>query len=170
MSHVFWRWTLLQKHLELSVDIHLFSMPSALFTALSRFGDALPSLTCSLSSCKTDDPSTIFQSTGTFTVEKDQMKFQKWNRIKTNPRWKSEIALKNIYSFGHLWCVLIELLAVKISMQFRMKWVHTDILCNYNWHPFFWNSEQRVEKQRWHKQLITKIYARWLEDKNLQGG
>lgn len=139
MSHVFWRWTLLQKRLELSVDIHPFLCPLLFFLLCQDWEKHFLLWPVHFSSCKTDDPSTIFQSTGTFTVEKEQMKFQKWNRIKTNPRWKSEIAFKNIHSFGHLWCVLIELLAVKISMQFRVKWVHTDILCNYNWHPFFFS-------------------------------
>lgn len=46
-----------------------------------------------------------------------------------------------------------------------------DILCNQDWRPSFsfefWAEGEK--KQMEHKQLIMKIYVRWLEDKNFQG-
>lgn len=136
-----------QKYLELSKDIPLFSMPCS---ARIR-GTSLHSLTCfSCVVLLTEDWWSLrnCQSRGTSTMEKEQIKFQKWNRIKVSTRWKPGIAFLKINYFGQLWCVLTELLAVKISMHLKMyKYIWIFCAAKTGIHNFPWNTEQREKNE-----------------------
>lgn len=107
---------------------------------------------------------------GTSTIEKEHMKFQVLNGIKVGLRWKPGIAFKNTHSFGQLWYVLIELLAVRISMHFKTcKYIKIFCATRTGIHNSLWNTEQRGTNKGGINNLITKIDAKWLEDKNLRG-
>lgn len=67
------------------------------------------------------------------------------------------LLLKNMHSFGQLWCVLTELLAVRISMHFKTcKYIRIFCATRTGIHNSLWNTEQRGTKKRWHKQLNYK--------------